>query len=349
MNHNLQIHMTNKCNLNCEYCYIKQDNAVLTFDVLKQQMGVAKSLSNKIDRFFSGTYDVTYFGGEPLLEIDNILIFDDWLKKNFNIKYSFIQSNGMLLNESIKEKLDKNNIHIGISCDGCNDKNHFIYEELIKNKIVDVTPKIMIDNNNCANIMNNFYYFYKLAMNNNTEKLYLDFSLVKDDIWNEDSIRVMSEQIDKLFVQIEYLYVNYKMYIHIGFIERIFQNIWQGKRSFICFAGKNGFSITPEGIIYPCSRFYTNHKYPLYDSNLKYYYEDNIAFIEKNNSTYNVKCKSCSINKFCNQGCYYSQLNNGDIIDGYCELLRMIFNKCTNFYLMMKNKYNINIYDLIKE
>ena len=52
-------------------------------------MGVAKSLSNKIDRFFSGTYDVTYFGGEPLLEINNILIFDDWLKNNFNIKYSY--------------------------------------------------------------------------------------------------------------------------------------------------------------------------------------------------------------------------------------------------------------------
>lgn len=64
--------MTNSCNLKCEYCYIKQNSLSLTQDVLEQQLAKVKELSY----ILSGCdceYDVTYFGGEPLLKIDNVL------------------------------------------------------------------------------------------------------------------------------------------------------------------------------------------------------------------------------------------------------------------------------------
>ena len=37
MKHVIQIHMTNACNLKCEYCYINQNSKKLTFDVLKNK------------------------------------------------------------------------------------------------------------------------------------------------------------------------------------------------------------------------------------------------------------------------------------------------------------------------
>lgn len=49
MKHVIQIHMTNACNLKCEYCYINQNSKKLTFDVLKKQIKNIQYLSKKID------------------------------------------------------------------------------------------------------------------------------------------------------------------------------------------------------------------------------------------------------------------------------------------------------------
>ena len=104
-----------------------------------------------------------------------------------------------------------------------------------------------------------------------------------------------------------------------------------------------GFSITPSGIIYPCSRFYSADKYKLYDSNADIYFEDNINFIKVNNVTENEKCINCKINKFCNQGCYYSQLENESIIGGYCSVLKLIFKFTAGLYKEMKNECDVYI------
>lgn len=52
-----------------------------------------------------------------------------------------MQTNGILLNDKIKNEFDTRNIHIGISCDGCNDNNYKYIEQLYKNKIVEMQPK----------------------------------------------------------------------------------------------------------------------------------------------------------------------------------------------------------------
>lgn len=343
MKHVIQIHMTNACNLKCEYCYINQNSKKLTFDVLKKQIKNIQYLSKKIDDSFDGEYDVTYFGGEPLLEYENILLFDEYLKTNLNVVHSFMQTNGILLNDKIKNEFDTRNIHIGISCDGCNDNNHKYIEQLYKNKIVEMQPKMMIDNHNVYNMMKNIVYFYKLAMKNDIDNFYIDVSFVKDNIWDKNSLNELKNQVNNLYDFMVMNYDNYNRWIYIGFVEKILQNLLNGKRNFICFAGSSGFSITPEGIIYPCSRFYTNHQYPLYDSNNDTYFEDNISYIKSINNTYNDKCNKCILNNFCNQGCLYSQIQNNGVIDGYCEVLKICFHMVTKLYQYMKNKYNINI------
>lgn len=342
MEHVLQLHMTNKCNLKCKYCYVHQNEDRLTFEKLKQQMKNINKLSKMTDMNFDGSYNVTYFGGEPLLEIDNIVLFDEWLKKNYKIKFSFIQTNAILLNDKIKKILDLHNINIGISCDGECDNNHLHFEKLVQEGIVPVQAKTMISEHNLS-IMSAVKYFYKIAMNNDCNDLYMDISFVKEDVWNKDNLKVIKEELNQLKDFLVFNYEQYHRWVRIGFIERILSNIVMGKRNYVCFAGKNGFSLTPNGIIYPCSRFYTNDYYRLYDSNSDYYYQDNITFVRNHNITWGAKCNQCKLNSFCNQGCLYVQYKNGDIVDGYCDLLKELYNMVSGLYLFMSKTYNIDI------
>ena len=335
--------MTNECNLDCPYCYIKQNSQELTFDKLKKQIASAEKLSKILDDNFSGEYDVTFFGGEPLLKIENVIRFNDYIKNVLNVKFSFVQTNGILLNGQIKERLDNNNINIGISCDGCNDKNVTFIENIYRSNLVLMHPKMMVDGHNVSQMMKNICYFVNFAMSTQQNNFYIDVSFVKDNVWDKDALQELKYQLDELLIFYKKVYQDTGMLLGIGFLDRAMQNMIYGKRKFICFAGKNGFSITPSGIIYPCSRFYSADKYKLYDSNMDTYFEDNIAFIKANNVTENNKCVNCKINRFCNQGCYYSQLENESIIDGYCSVLKLIFKFTAKLYKEMKNEFDINI------
>jgi radical SAM domain protein len=191
--------------------------------------------------------------------------------------------------------------------------------------------------------MKNISYFVNFAINTQQKNFYIDVSFVKDNVWDKDALQELKFQLDELLIFYKKVYQDTGMLLGIGFLDRAMQNMIYGKRKFICFAGKNGFSITPSGIIYPCSRFYSVDKYKLYDSNVDTYFWDNIAFIKDNNVTENNKCMNCKINKFCNQGCYYSQLENESIIDGYCSVLKLIFKFTAGLYKEMKNECDVYI------
>ena len=343
MRHTIQIHMTNKCNLKCEYCYINQNSEELNFDLLKKQINNVEILSKKLDDSFNGEYDITYFGGEPLLKFNDILKFDNYICDVLDVKRKFIQTNGIELTKDKVNILSNNNINIGISCDGCSDKNHTFIENLYHENVVSMQPKMMVDGYNVKNMMKNILYFFDIAIKNNNQSFYIDVSFVKDDVWNKQSLDELKKQLNQLHDFIIDCYAHTGFLLCIGFVDRIIQNIVYGKRDFICFAGKNGFSITPSGIIYPCSRFYSSDKYKLYDSNIDKFYYDTIKYIREHNNTENEKCCNCSIKKYCNQGCYFSQLEKGDVIEEFCQVMRMSFKMVSNLYKDMKNRFNVDI------
>lgn len=349
----IQIHLTNSCNLSCKYCYIHQDDKKMTYDIFLQQSKYMNQLSHILDDNFDDTYSINYFGGEPLLCIDDMIKINQYIIKHFNVVNSYMQTNGMLLNDNIVKLLKDNDIDFNVSCDGINDKNYQSFINNVQHKYIHVKPKIMIDNYTCNDITNNFKSFYKLAMKNQDVYLYLDFSFVKDDIWDSKSLSIIKNQISMLIDELIYLYKNH-YFVRIGFVERILLNILQKKRKFMCFAGHHGFSLTPDGIIYPCSRFYTNDKLWLCNSMTGEINYDNISFIKKYNNTDNQQCMTCTLNNVCNEGCLYSQLESGNfmhsnIVHSYCELLKIIYHEVTRLYLTMLNDYGIDIYSLLIE
>jgi len=107
------IHIGHKCNLNCKYCYAKDDRESINMETIKR---VADFLSE-----INAPLWIQFMGGEPLLYTD---LLDDFIKRikeaRKKLKTFFeLQTNGTLLGKpSVLEFINKNEIRFGISYDG---------------------------------------------------------------------------------------------------------------------------------------------------------------------------------------------------------------------------------------
>ncbi|MBF0457115.1 MAG: radical SAM protein [Nitrospirae bacterium] len=112
----LSLNITNKCNLQCKYCYIrddKLDKSILDAEYSKEE------IFKIVDEFYEmGTRMIYILGGEPLIHKDIGKIIDYIVNKNI---YLHITTNGTL----IERKLDEiKNVHtLCVSLDGIEDHN----------------------------------------------------------------------------------------------------------------------------------------------------------------------------------------------------------------------------------
>lgn len=116
----LTIILTSDCNLRCKYCFVKGgvDKQVIQFDMI--QSAIEKAIVNAKRRNKKGIL-ITFFGGEPTLELNLIKKAVDYsrdlcLKNELVAKYG-ITTNGVF-NTEIAEYLSEQNFFITISSDG---------------------------------------------------------------------------------------------------------------------------------------------------------------------------------------------------------------------------------------
>lgn len=109
---------TERCNLNCSYCYIPEDmrrtGAQMTQEELVRALGVLKE-------YFHGTLpegrkaQIVFHGSEPMLARDAVFAGIDQYKDDFNFG---LQTNGTLLDDEAIDFLTSRGIGIGLSLDG---------------------------------------------------------------------------------------------------------------------------------------------------------------------------------------------------------------------------------------
>ena len=110
----LTLHLTNKCNLNCEYCFVQHGNESMT-----REVAFAAVKFGMEDKKSSG---LLFYGGEPLLEKQ--LIYDiaehsiDIKEKTGHIFYYKTTTNGTLLDEEFLKFSRDINMTLGFSHDG---------------------------------------------------------------------------------------------------------------------------------------------------------------------------------------------------------------------------------------
>jgi len=269
----LILKITNKCNLNCIYCYNADKNEIKDMDF--------KTAKNSIDYILSDDTDklkIQFTGGEPLLNFDLIEKVIKYCNKEYdyiNVSYA-VQTNGTLLNNELIEKIKDLHLKIGISIDGI-EVNDILrpYEDgnsstldtlrgiyLLNSYNIPFGITTVITNKNLPFIKEFVEYLIALGVKS------ISFDLLKPKKKEHLKIMPNEEEFNKILKDLN----NYPIYI---------KNLQRRQNNIYCFLNTGDLLFVNElGDIYPC---------PTLEGN---FYMGNINDKE-NINIFKVKCNKC--------------------------------------------------------
>ncbi|WP_457613957.1 radical SAM protein [Methanocaldococcus sp.] len=115
----LILKITNRCNLNCIYCYANNKNDKdMDFKTAKRSIDYLLNLDDKLK--------IQFTGGEPLLNfklIEKVVKYCNETYPNKTITYA-IQTNATLLDKKLVERIKDLNLNVGVSIDGLEVNDH---------------------------------------------------------------------------------------------------------------------------------------------------------------------------------------------------------------------------------
>ncbi|EOU1886284.1 radical SAM protein [Clostridium perfringens] len=318
----LTIAPTLGCNFGCNYCYQGEHNSFskMSLEVQNQIIDFVKSNISKISAF-----DVTWYGGEPLLAIDVIRRLTSEFKKicsENNVMYNAsIITNGYYLNKDIASEFSELSIRMAqVTLDGNKDYHDSkralkngdgTFEKIISNliEIKDVFPNVSIRvNTDKLNSNNVFEIIDILKENNLIDKYipYLGYVESTNDFYDDDkclSIKDFSEVNSKFTSKISRTININPSYPQVRFNSCIADSV-------------SGYVIDPDGKLYKCWCDIGFDEYSV--GNIKDGINKYNRIIEYFN--YDVcedeTCKSCNIIPLCLGGCPRKRVDSGN--NGHC-------------------------------
>lgn len=317
----LVLWLANYCNLNCDYCYAK-DN----FDTEKMSWDIAKQGLELLDEKAT----LILAGGEPLLNFFLVeKIYTHLKERDFKGKIA-IQTNGTLITDDIAYKLSKMDIKIGISLDGMFDVNESSRGETKKvidgirklekySKDVSINCVLTGENINSLESLVEFLYLFK-----NINGLGLDLiRLTSKSKFTIPKTNDLYLNLKNAYEKTNFLGEIIGKYIPIRELEDAKQRLHLNHHSCnYCYSSIGQTAvILPTGDIYPCSSLVGEKDYLM--GNLRNKELDDI----KLSSGKSLLCEKCKYEKICRGSCpsrtimnkkYYSDSSD-------CNLRKAIF------------------------
>lgn len=351
----LTIAPTQDCNFNCSYCYEGNRPSIYMDDKTEAKLIEFIESFNKVN-----TINITWYGGEPLLDFDRMISITNKVKKLNKHFYSDIVTNGYLMNADVISNLENLNIKsIQITIDGnksTHDKQRPLkngdgtFETIIKNidtlmqhsisNEIELLIRVNIDKNNQEEYVDlNNYFLEKYPKKNislypgiireNNGFKFQNFS-------NSGGCKSTSDYFIKADEKAETFINLYNKY-NVKMLPLYPKNMM-----YACTARKqNSFLIDPKGNIFKCwedmgddSRIISNiHSLEKVNNDLlnRYLYAADPLDDEK--------CKNCSFLPICGGGCPVARLRHE------------YFNEKNDFCVHFKNhiKEFLEIYYEIKQ
>jgi len=113
----IMLYLTNNCNLQCPYCFVEKDTRDMDFKIAKNTVDFLLSQGKG-----SRSFNINFFGGEPLLKfnlIKEIIQYSKKESKKYDKEITFgITTNGSLFTKEIVDYFWENNVGILFSWDG---------------------------------------------------------------------------------------------------------------------------------------------------------------------------------------------------------------------------------------
>ena len=142
VNTTLLISLTDQCNLRCRYCIYSEE---YEYTKEKSNKYLDMNTANKIVKFYLGfikeaieqnptrIYNISFYGGEPLLNLKVMLKIIDSFNKVYPRCFQYnVTTNGLGLTLDVCKELEKRHVNILVSLDGPKEENDRLRIDLKK-------------------------------------------------------------------------------------------------------------------------------------------------------------------------------------------------------------------------
>ncbi len=339
----LCLHICHDCNLRCKYCFASTGSFGGHRTMMDLETG-KKAIDFLIEKSAGRrNLEVDFFGGEPLMNFDVVKGIVEYARmreiesgKNFRFT---ITTNAVLLNEEIKEFINKNMHNVVLSIDGRKETNDNMRPRVDGSGTYDrILPKIQ----DMAESRNQDNYYVRGTFTRENLDFSEDVLHLADQGFKQISIEpvvaakdsgydIREQDLPKLFSEYENLA---REYVKRDSEERGFNffhfmiDLQQGpcviKRLGGCGSGHEYLAVTPEGDLYPCHQFVGDENFKMGNVHEGVFNSDFQKNFQKSNVYTKKDCAECWAKFYCSGGCAANayQFNN-DINVPYkigCEL-----------------------------
>ena len=302
------LHLTNACNLACRYCYVKQNAATMTPEIVHAAIDLGAREQQHCG--------IIFFGGEPLLcrdLIEDAIAYGEACQRQKPVRFHYkVTTNGLLLDDAFLRYAADHDLFIALSHDGvraAQDKNRVAkngettfdrLEAVAKNllRYRPYAPALMtVSWNTVPYYAEGVAYLYTLGFR------YLICSIDYSGLWDERSLDELRRQYQRLAAFYREKTLKEEKFYLSPFEVKISSHIhgpdYCAER---CELGKKQISVAPDGRLYPCVQFVGDAQYCIGDVCKGIDHEKRLA-LYRLNETEKDSCADCAVKARCNHHC----------------------------------------------
>lgn len=360
---NLDIDVTEACNLGCLYCFKSEKYAShMTLRTMKRAFEWLTMASGTADRI-----NCNFMGGEPTMRWKEIRQFAVWARRRGRALGKIVTfsmtSNMTLWNDDIREFVDAYGFGILMSVDGCPEvqdaqrpakngkKVSAIVEKWAKSMLrtrPGSTGRATLHPDYVHKLYDSVVYLHSIGF----QEIAISASEYGD--WTPAHLEEMGRQLDRI---VDYLVERFEAsdVVHLTimkyFINKLVHARREGREAEIvfqrapCGAGKGYMMIDYTGDIWPCHRFdgadtdaQAKGQFRL-GNIFEAGFNENLqsAFLDFDHSTnHKESCLTCPVNPVCAGYCPAANLSDTGSIytphDNYCAITQLFYDKAVMLY-----------------
>ena len=324
----LTLHLTERCNMACRYCYQTPGARDMTPELARRAVRACATGDN---------CGIIFFGGEPLLMQEQIWrIIHDCDADNPHRFHYKVTTNGLLLDDAFLKQAEKSRLHVAMSHDGVKEAHDALRVlpggagtfDTLKPKL-----EILLRYQPYAPIM--------LTVNPETvqhlEKSvrwlqsmgaqYLITSLNYAAAWTDAHVRRLKREFQALARWHLDNYREERKIYFSPFDKRMASHVFSG-RGVSCQLGKRQISVGADGTLYPCVQFVGRGEYAIGDTGRGLDEAKREAIFCRNEAE-KPTCVECALNGRCHNKCGCMNIQTTGTLEHIpvllCEYERLVF------------------------
>ncbi|WP_196891901.1 radical SAM/SPASM domain-containing protein [Aureivirga marina] len=336
--HAISLAIVQKCNMGCTYCYAEQGNFGETNQKMDLQTGL-ESIDYLLNPRKKGEkVQVTFLGGEPLLNKKEIQILTEYASlkaksKDIAIQFS-LTTNGTLLKEEDITFFEKYKFSITVSIDGIGEEHDKLrplkngkgtYNQIIENikpyliaqKEMQISARVTVTPKN-LNLPKTLDELIGMGFHSVGFSPLLNAINDENEMTKED-LSIMLKEMIACGLQFERAVLRGKRYPFLNMINAYKEIEKQTHRPYPCGAGAGYMGVSANGEMYACHRFVNDENAKLGNISTGINTELQEKWLSDRHVHQQTPCTECWAKYLCGGGCHHEVMEKGRVS---CDYIR---------------------------